>query len=140
MFNNLLNQALTLIPKQKFTFCKYQGQTVNELGIKQEVYAAGIEFEGSVQAIEQAMYEKLGLQWSKKYIQIYSSLDIRNTDNTQISPDKVIWNGKEYIVTKVTNWYLQDGWTNIIAVENTEEEPEPEPEEEEDNVDSQPNL
>lgn len=122
MFNNLLNQALTLIPKQKFTFCKYQGQTVNELGIKQEEYAAGIEFEGSVQAIEQAMYEKLGLQWSKKYIQIYSSLDIRNTDNTQISPDKVIWNGKEYIVTKVTNWYLQDGWTNIIAVENTEEQ------------------
>lgn len=122
MFNNLLNQALTLIPKQTFTYCKYQGQTVNELGIKQDVYDTGIEFQGSVQAIEQAMYEKLGLQWSKKYIQIYSSLDIRNTDNQQVSPDKIIWHGKEYIVTKVTNWYLQDGWTNIIAVENTEEQ------------------
>lgn len=122
MFNNLLNQALTLIPKQTFTYIKYQGQTVNELGIKQDVYDTGIEFQGSVQAIEQAMYEKLGLQWSKKYIQIYSSLDIRNTDNQQVSPDKVIWHGKEYIVTKVTNWYLQDGWTNIIAVENTEEQ------------------
>lgn len=122
MFNNLLNQALTLIPKQTFTYIKYQGQTVNELGIKQDVYDTGIEFQGSVQAIEQAMYEKLGLQWSKKYIQIYSSLDIRNTDNQQVSPDKVIWHDKEYIVTKVTNWYLQDGWTNIIAVENTEEQ------------------
>lgn len=138
MFNNLLNQALTLIPKQKFTFCKYQGQTVNKLGIKQDVYAAGIEFEGSVQAVEQAMYEKLGLQWSKKYIQIYSSLDIRNTDNDQVSPDKIIWNGKEYLVTKVTNWYLQDGWTNIIAVENIQEQEEPEPEES--NVNSEPNL
>lgn len=122
MFGNLLNKALSIIPKQKFTFCKYQGQTVNEIGIKQDVYDTGIECEGSVQAVEQAMYEKLGLQWSKKYIQIYSSLDIRNTDADQVSPDKVIWNGKEYIVTKVTNWYLQDGWTNIIAVENKEEQ------------------
>lgn len=122
MFNNLLNQALTLIPKQTFTYCKFAGTTVNDEGIKQDTYEPGIEFQGSVQAIEQAMYEKLGLQWSKKYIQIYSSLDIRNTDNQQVSPDKVIWHGKEYIVTKVTNWYLQDGWTNIIAVENTEEQ------------------
>lgn len=122
MFNNLLNQALTLIPKQTFTYCKFAGTTVNDEGIKQDTYETGIEFQGSVQAIEQAMYEKLGLQWSKKYIQIYSSLDIRNTDNQQVSPDKIIWHGKEYIVTKVTNWYLQDGWTNIIAVENTEEQ------------------
>ena len=140
MFGNLLNKALSIIPKQKFTFCKYQGQTVNEIGIKQDVYATGVEFEGSVQAIEQTMYEKLGLQWSKKYIQIFSSLDIRNTDNDQVSPDKIIWNNKEYIVTKVANWFLQDGWTNIIAVENIEEdEPEPEPEETS-NVDSEPNL
>lgn len=122
MSNNLLNQALTLIPKQTFTYCKFAGTTINDEGIKQDTYEPGIEFQGSVQAIEQAMYEKLGLQWSKKYIQIYSSLDIRNTDNQQVSPDKVIWHGKEYIVTKVTNWYLQDGWTNIIAVENTEEQ------------------
>lgn len=138
MFNNLLNQALSIIPKQKFTFCKFKSQTVNDYGIKQDVYETGIEFEGSVQAVEQAMYEKLGLEWSKKYIQVYSSLDIRNMDNDQVSPDKIIWNGKEYIVIKVTNWYLQDGWTNIIAVENTEDQEE-EPEETS-NVDSEPNL
>lgn len=138
MFNNLLNQALTLIPKQTFTYCKFKSQTVNDYGTKQDVYETGIEFQGSVQAIEQAMYEKLGLQWSKKYIQIYSSLDIRNTDNQQVSPDKIIWNGKEYIVIKVTNWYVQDGWTNIIAVENTKDQEE-EPEETS-NVDSEPNL
>lgn len=139
MFNNLLNQALTLVPKQKFTYCKFAGTTVNELGTKQNTYDPGIEFAGSVQAIEQAMYEQLGLQWSKKYIQIYSSLNIKNSDNEQFAPDKIIWNGKDYLVTKVTNWYLQDGWTNIIAVEQTENE-EPEPEEEDNNVDSQPNL
>ena len=138
MFNNLLNQALTLIPKQTFTYCKFAGMTVNDEGLKQDTYEPGIEFQGSVQAIEQAMYEKLGLQWSKKYIQIYSSLDIRNMDNDQVSPDKIIWNGKDYIVIKVTNWYLQDGWTNIIAVENTEQQEE-EPEETS-NVDSEPNL
>lgn len=138
MFNNLLNQALSIIPKQSFTYIKYQGQTINELGIKQDVYDTAIEVQGSVQAISQDMYEKLGLDWSKKYIQIYSSLDIRNTDNDQVSPDKIVWNGKNYLVTKATNWYQQDGWTNIIAVEQTEEQTQEE--EEEDNANSQPNL
>ena len=138
MFDNLLNQALSIIPKQKFSYIKYKGVTVNELGIKEDTYEDAIDFEGSVQAISQDMYEKLGLDWSKKYIQIYSSLDIRNTDNDQVSPDKIVWNGKNYLVTKATNWYQQDGWTNIIAVEQTEDQVQEE--EEENNVDSEPNL
>lgn len=133
MFNNLLNQALSIIPKQSFTYYKYKSNTINEIGIKVDVYEEGIVFEGSVQAVDSKMYQQLGLDWSKKYIQIFSSLNIKNVEKEQETPDKIVWNNKNYLVVNCSDWYIQDGWTNIIAVEQREEE-------EEDNVDSQSNL
>lgn len=133
MFGNLLNQALTIIPKQKFTYCKYKSNTVDEYGHKVDTYEEGIEFEGSVQAIDSKMYQELGLDFSRKYIQIYSSLNINTVNQSQEAPDKIVWNGKNYLVTSCYDWYVQDGWTNIVAVEQITEE-------EEDNVDSQSNI
>ena len=122
MFGNLLNQALTLIPKQKFIYRKFNSYQVNEYGNKVDTYDNGIEFEGSVQAVDSKMYQALGLDFSKKYIQIFSSLNINNVNRGQVSPDKIIWNNKEYLVVNCSDWYKQDGWTNILAVENTEEQ------------------
>ena len=144
MFNNLLNQAFTVIPQQKFTYLKFKAQTINDLGIKQNEYYAGVEYNGSVQAVDSKMYQALGLDFSKKYIQIFSSLNIQNVNNNQETPDKVVWDSKEYFIVNCSDWYKQDGWTNILAVENsieTEEENEEEDEEGgEQIVDSQSNL
>lgn len=131
MFNNLLNQALKVIPNQTFTYYKFKKVEVNDIGIKTNSYEQPVTMQGSVQAVSQDMYEKLGLDWSKKYISVHASIDIRNMDNEQPVPDKIEWNGKVYLVTKQTNWYTQDGWNKVIAVEQTEDdEPEPEPEQE----------
>lgn len=138
MFGDLLNQALTIIPKQNFTFCKYKANTVNEIGNKVDEWEEGIVCEGSVQAVDSKMYQQLGLDFSKKYINIYSSLNIKNVNRGQESPDKIIWNNKNYLVINCSDWYVQDGWTNIIAVEQREEEEETE--EEENNVESQSNI
>jgi hypothetical protein len=132
MFGNLLNIASSIIPQQVFTYYKFNKAEVNDIGNVVDTYDDGVILEGSVQAISQDMYEKLGLDFSKKYISIHTSADIRNVDNNQKSPDKVVWNGKEYLITKVTNWFQQDGWNRVIAVEQTEEdEPQPDEEEEE---------
>ena len=135
MFGNLLNQALSIIPKQKFTYCKYKSNTINDIGIKVTTYETGVEYEGSVQAIDSKMYQELGLDFSKKYIQIFSSLNIKNVSLEQETPDKIVWNGKNYLVVNCSNWYVQDGWTNIVAVEQNEETVG-----EEENVDGQSNL
>lgn len=132
MFGNLLNQALTLIPKQNFIYRKFNSSQINDYGIKVDVYDTDIAFEGSVQAVDSKMYQQLGLDFSKKYINIYSSLNIKNVNREQETPDKIIWNNKEYLVVNCSDWYIQDGWTNILAVENTEEL--------EDNDNSQSNL
>lgn len=131
MFNNLLNQAFTIIPQQKFTYLRFKTVTVNDTGIKQNEYYDGIEYRGSVQAVNSTMYQELGLDFSKKYIQIFSSVNIQNVNNNQESPDKVLWNNKEYFVVNCSDWYMQDGWTNILAVENNIEEKDEEEEEEE---------
>lgn len=133
MFNNLLNTALSVIPKQKFIYMKYIDTRVNDLGIKEDFYDKPIEAEGSVQAIQQNMYQQFGLDFSRKYIKVLCSLDIREFDKNnvfktsehnfmdhnqkQVSSDKILWNGKEYLVENVTDWYAQDGWKRIIAVE-----------------------
>lgn len=122
MFNNLLNQAFTVIPQQKFTYIQFKGVTVDEMGVKQNEYYAGVEYNGSVQAVDSKMYQALGLDFSKKYIQVFSSLNIQNVNNNQETPDKIIWNNKEYFVVNCSDWYMQDGWTNILAVENNIEE------------------
>lgn len=145
MFNNLLNQAFRVIPQQNFTYLKFKSESVNDIGIKQNEYYAGVEYNGSVQAVDSKMYQELGLDFSKKYINIYSSLKIQNVTNEQETPDKIIWNNKEYFVVSCSDWYVQDGWTNILAVENNiEEENEEEDEEDEEGgeeiVDSQSNL
>lgn len=130
MFGNLLNKALSIIPKQTFIYYKFKSVTVDDIGQKQIEYEQPVTLQGSVQAVSQDMYEKLGLDWSKKYISVHASQDIRNTDNEQPAADKIVWNNKEYLVTKQSNWYTQDGWNKVIAVEQTEEEePTLEPEE-----------
>lgn len=122
MFNNLLNKAFRVIPQQKFTYFKFNSDTVNDIGIKVNVYDNGVEYNGSVQAVDSKMYQALGLDFSKKYIQIFSSLNIQNVNSNQETPDKVVWNGKEYLVVNCSDWYGQDGWTNILAIEKVEEE------------------
>ena len=138
MFGNLLNQAFRVIPQQKFTYIKFKGYVINNIGSKENEYYEGVEYNGSVQAIDSKMYQALGLDFSKKYIQIFSSLNIQNVNNNQETPDKVLWNDKEYLVVNCSDWYKQDGWTNILAVENNLEEEEQEEEEESDN--SQSNI
>lgn len=134
MFGNLLEQALSIIPQQTFVYYRYKDAEANEIGGVEQTYDDGVILEGSVQAISQDMYQQLGLDFSKKYISIHTSADIRNVDNSQPCPDKIVWNGKDYLVTKVSNWYQQDGWNKVIAVEQKEEEPqEPETQQEEGN-------
>lgn len=138
MFDNLLNKAFSVIPQQKFTYYKYKSNEINDIGIKQNTYEDGVEYKGSVQAVDSKMYQELGLDFSKKYIQIFSSLNIQNVNNSQETADKILWNNKYYLVVNCSDWYKQDGWTNIIAVEQPEEETEETEEEESDN--SQQNI
>lgn len=119
MFNNLLNRAFTLIPQQEFTFCKFISKEVNEQGLFVNTYAEPKKCKGSIQAVDQSLYEKLGLDFEKAYRLVYASIFMEGV-NTQNTPDKLIFEGKTWKVVRETPWYSVDGWCGIMVVEDKE--------------------
>lgn len=113
---NLLNKALNLIPGESFTYYKYQGETVNTMGIKVPTYAEGLTVKGSVQSPENSMYQQLGLSLDKNYKIFYGSLDIKG-NALQPQPDRFEYNGALYEVIRNAHWFVYDGWCGVFAVE-----------------------
>lgn len=122
MFDDLLEQALELIPSQPFEFCKWLSKTVNEQGIMVNNYAAPVPCEGSIQAVDQALYEKLGLDFEKQYRAVYASIFMKGTDiaEGQNTPDRLVFEGRNWKVIRNTPWYSADGWCGVLVVEDTE--------------------
>jgi hypothetical protein len=122
MFNNLLRQAFKLIPQQDFQYCKWESKTVNEQGIMINSYASPVSYKGSIQAIDQALYEKLGLDFEKQYRMVYASVFMHGVDvsSEQNTPDRLIFEGKNWKVIRNTPWYSADGWCGVLVVEDTE--------------------
>lgn len=122
MFNNLLSQAFKLIPQQDFQYCKWESKTVNEQGIMINSYASPVAYKGSIQAVDQALYEKLGLDFEKQYRMVYASVFMHGVDvsSEQNTPDRLIFEGKNWKVIRNTPWYSADGWCGVLVVEDTE--------------------
>lgn len=122
MFGNLLNRAFQLIPQQEFQFAKWLSKTVNTQGIMVNTYAAPVPCRGSIQAVDQSLYEKLGLDFEKQYRLVYASIFMKGVDvaTGQNTPDRLIFEGKNWKVIRNTPWYSADGWSGVLVVEDTE--------------------
>lgn len=119
---NLLNLALPLIntvvdaSSGEFRFRSMQGEEVNEIGVPVPSYGEWNLCRGSVQPVPRSRYEALGLDWSKNYINAWGSVVMATVTETN-QPDQILWRGKLWNVTTITEWNPQDGWMNVTAVE-----------------------
>ncbi len=116
MFDNLLKKAQSIIPKQSFDYLEFTGRTTNEIGIDIATYSAAVQFFGSVQPIPRKVYQEMGLDWKKNYINIYSS-DIITGIERDSSGDKIIFNGVEFQALSENDWQPIDGWQGVLFVE-----------------------
>lgn len=121
-FGNILEQALSIIPKQSFTWYPFGGYTQDSAMQRVNSYQPGIACYGSIQSVEQAMYERLGLDFENNYRLIYSSHDLKGVDN-QNAPDMVEFEGRRWKVVRNTPWYNYDGWNGVVVVEDRENVP-----------------
>lgn len=113
---NLLKQALKLIPPEKFEYLKFKSETVNSFGISLPTYAEPVTVSGSAQTPELYLYQQLGLELEKNYRTFYASIDIKGNEvNPQ--PDRFIYKGRVYEVVKNSPWFEYDGWCGVLAVE-----------------------
>lgn len=117
MFNNLLNQAFNMIPPQEFVFYKFSGKSINAMGVMQNTYSMGIMCKGSIQAVDQALYEQLGLDAQKEYRQVWSSQKMIGLDK-QATPDRLYFEDAYWNVVRDTPWHAMDGWCNVLVVKD----------------------
>lgn len=116
--NNLLEEALQIIPASVFRLQKFIGNTTNERGLDIAEYAAPVEVRGSVQDMDGSLYQELGLDLSKNYRTFYGSKLMEGLGrNIQAMPDRIIYDGKIWEVVNAAHWYGYNGWTYVIGVE-----------------------
>lgn len=119
ILNNLLEEAFDIIPTQPFEYCAFKGKTVNELGVFVNEYAAPVQCYGSIQALEQTQYEKLGLNFEREYRAVYASVPMKGLDK-QETPDLLIFDGRRWKVLRNTPWAHIDGWNGVIVTPDEE--------------------
>jgi len=114
---NLLNLAMSVIPRVQFGVEKYVSNSTNSIGIKAPIYATPVSFWGCVQAVENSAYQKLNLEFGKNYIQVWGETDILGLDKQEVA-DRIVYNGRTFNVEKSTDWMDYNGWSSVIAVED----------------------
>lgn len=114
--SNLLNRALSRIAAQQITYFKFNGTTVNSVGVMNTDYAVPRIIAGSVQPVPRALYDKYGLLFDKNYVTIYVSKNALDVA-ADIAGDQFAYNGKRYQAESKTDWFAQDGWDAILCVQ-----------------------
>jgi hypothetical protein len=107
---------MSIIGKQSFQYLKFTGRTTNAAGLDVATYAPAVTLRGSVQAVPRSVYQNMGLDFQKNYVNIYVSQEILDITR-DVSGDKISFNGKLFLCLSKTAWYAMDGWDNILCVE-----------------------
>jgi hypothetical protein len=114
--SNLLNLALTVIGSQALAWYRATGRTPNALGEFITTYADPVVIYGSLQPIDKAKYEDMGLDLAKTYYAFYTSNGIEGVRRDD-SPDWLRWNNRRLEVVDEADWLIQDGWRGLVLVD-----------------------
>lgn len=113
---NNLELALRVIKPQTIELFRFLAETDSPSGKPIKQFSPGETFtRTSVQPVPATKYDQLGLDRSKRYVQVWASTDVYGIGRDH-SPDEFIWNGERYQVTQDTGWMIQDGWCQFIGI------------------------
>ncbi len=113
--SNLLATALTVICPQSFQLFRYQGKTINAIGLDVHVYDAPVDLRGSIQAVGSEVYGDRGLDFQKQYIDVWVEANVSDLFRARAS-DQIAFNGRRYQVVDENDWFPIDGWDKFLAV------------------------
>ena len=114
--SNLLDDALTLICPDSFQYYRFMDIQTNGIGLDVRRYAPPTSVRGSVQAVDRSLYADAGLDFSKRYLQIWTSTDVSDLYRARAG-DQVQWEGSRWEVTSENDWHPMDGWNSFLAVQ-----------------------
>lgn len=112
---NLFGMAMSVLPKQQAVLYRWQGRQTNAVGLDVDNYAPGENFTGSIQAVDRARYERLGLDAAKSYITVFTDVTIDDVTRTK-NPDHIGWQGERYEILNRADWTVLAGFNGVMAV------------------------
>lgn len=113
---NLLGMALGAIGRQSFYLIKWTGRTVNSAGLPTDTYASPVLCTGSIQSVQQDVYERIGLNVESNVRNVWSEVPMR-AESGQNGPDLLVFEGKVWYCKSSTPWNEYNGWNQVIVVE-----------------------
>lgn len=114
---NLLSLAMGVIgPSGPIMRLAFTGMAENAAGYQVASYADPVEIGGRVQPIPQRLYQQMGLNLGKDYVNLFTPAGVVVVDRDNAG-DRFTWGGKVYYCQSETDWKGQDGWTQITAVQ-----------------------
>lgn len=116
ILNNLYSQATKIIPKQSAQLLKWLSRVDNGRGQYIDTYDSPVTFTGSFQSIPRELFDKMGLDYKKKYFMVYTDTKISGLDRDR-SGDRVIYQGSTFKAEKEGGWKPVDGWSGVMLVE-----------------------
>lgn len=114
---NLLEAALSLLPPVAFEYRIYTGEGLNDFGISVPQYSEWKTCWGMVQPVEASQYEAFNLDYSKRAINVWGSIDL-NTLDVQDHPDQVRFQGRIFNTEQCTDWLGYNGWHCFVCTED----------------------
>lgn len=113
--SNLLQMAMGPIARQSVQWSAWQSRVVNEAGDWVSTFADPVTITGSMQPVDRKLYQQLGLSLSRDYSTLWTSADVRVTDEDR-EGDKVLWAGAIWQAESDRDWRPADGWRKVLCV------------------------
>lgn len=113
---NLLSVALRVIQPQTLGHRAFTSRAANAAGDFVSVFAASVDIEGSMQAVNKRLYRELGLNLAKNYSTLYTQATVTPTSRDR-EGDLLTYGGKTWQAESDMNWSVQDGWRKVLCVE-----------------------
>lgn len=114
--SNLLNKALSVISRQSFQYLAFASRTPNAIGQDVTTYATPVTASGSVQPVPRSLFYNLGLDLQKNYFNFFLAKNVIDIAR-DVSGDQFVFNGRLFQCLSKTDWYMIDGWDQVLTVE-----------------------
>lgn len=114
---NLLGMAMTAInPSAGVQIKRFEGQQENDFGKTINAYSDPEALYGaSIQPLSFRDIQQFGLTTGREYISAWIQTSAHSAYRGGAA-DIIVWNGAEWELLQPTNWKVQDGWTQLVAV------------------------
>lgn len=113
---NLLGVALRVIQPQTMQLRAFVSRTENEAGDTVAIFADPVDFQGSMQPVNKALYQQLGLNFAKNYSTLFVFGDVKPLARDR-DGDVVLFNGKIWQCESDRDWSGVGEYRKILCVE-----------------------